>query len=422
MIDGLVLDKQIPNGFTDLFLQEAACYLWLTDELRGLFSSWGYAPVIPPTVAYAEMMSAELGSQMAQSLYRFIDREGRALALRADLTVPVARIVGTRLYDQPMPLRLFYTEHVFRHITPQAGLRREFIQAGVELVGADTPLADAEVVALAAEALHRIGVQHFRLTLGQMGFFRSLLEELDLAAPQVTRLKEAIDQRNDAFLAGVLDGLRLAAPMARVLRALPSLAGGGAKGMDQVIERARRLAPIDAARRALDRLAATLQVLSTYGLDDVVLVDLGEVRGMEYYTGLVFQGYAARVGVALCSGGRYDDLIGHFGPALPAVGFAMDVGLARLAVEPPVQLGPDLIVEACAHRACYLAVRAARERGLDVVIDTMGRGGDELVAYARSRGARAARCAGPGVWLIAGQDEQEREIDAVQFVEEIAQC
>ena len=414
MLDGLILDKHLPIGFTDLFLEEAARQLWLTETLRTLFARWGYAPIIPPTVAYAESLSVELGSQMAQDLYRFFDREGHTLALRADLTIPVARIVGTRLSDQPLPLRFFYVGSVFRYVSPQAGQRREFTQAGVELIGADTPQADAEVVALAACALRAIGVKHIRLTLGQMEFFRSLSSELNLTPAQVQRLKQAMDRRNDAYLCAVLEDMALPHPMDTLLRALPTLSGGR-----EVVDRARRLTPIGAAQEALDRLETVFDLLAAHGLDDVVLLDLGEVRGMQYYTGLVFQGYAAGVGIALCQGGRYNDLIGHFGPDLSAVGFAMDVGLARLAVEPAVDLGPDVIVEGCAHSACLAAVQRMREKGVRVAVDTLGRRGDDLVAYAQIRGARAIRCLGAGHWQIFDRTGRAHEIDVEHIVEEM---
>ena len=413
LLDGLILDKHLPIGFTDLFMEEAARQLWLAEALRALFARWGYAPIIPPTVAYAESLSVELGSQMAQDMYRFFDRDGHTLALRADLTVPVARIVGTRLANQPLPLRLFYIGNVFRYVPPQAGQRREFTQAGIELIGADTPQADAEVVALAAHALRAAGMGDIRLTLGQMEFFRALLGELNLPPPQIQRLKQAIDRRNDTYLCAVLEEMALPRPMSALLRALPTLTGGR-----EAVERARYLTPVRTAQEALDRLQAVCELLAAYGLDDVVLVDLGEVRGMEYYTGLVFQGYAAGVGIAVCKGGRYDDLIGHFGPDLPAVGFAMDVGLARLAGEPAVDLRPQAIVQGCMHPACLAAVERMREAGLRVVVDALGRSGDDLLAYAQAQGTRAVRCLGRGRWQIVDRTGREYEIDVAHITEE----
>jgi ATP phosphoribosyltransferase regulatory subunit len=404
------LDRQVPIGFTDLFFEEAARQLWLSQTLRDRFARWGYTPIIPPSVSYAEDLSPE----HASAVYRFFDRNGHTLCLRADLTLPVARIVGTRLYDQPLPLRLCYVERVFRHVAPQAGQRREFTQAGVELIGADTPQADAEVIALSAEALASIGVEHYRLAIGQMGFFRAVLGELDLLAADVDRLKQAIDRRNDRYLEAVLQDLELPRPIQSLIRALPALTGGR-----EAIERARQLTPVVPAHDALDRLTDVLDLLDSYGLTDVILIDLGEVRGMEYYTGLVFQGYAAGVGNALCSGGRYDDLISQFGHDLPAVGFGIDVGLARLAVEPPVSISPDVIVQGCSHRTCYQTVQRMREKGVHVVVDTLGRQGQELTDYARSLYTRAALCLRSGEWRIVDQNGTARQITDAQILEEI---
>ncbi|MBN1639874.1 MAG: ATP phosphoribosyltransferase regulatory subunit [Anaerolineae bacterium] len=408
MTSDAALDRQVPSGFSDLFLDEAARQIWLGDTLRDLFYRWGYAPVIPPTVAYAE----DLPTETVAGVYRFLDREGHALALRADLTLPVARIAGTRLYDQELPLRLCYVERVFRHIAPQAGKRREFTQAGVELIGADTPEADAEVVALAAEALRSIGIPDIHLAVGQMAFFGALLGELALPRAHVVRLKEAIDRRNDALLDAVLGEIGVPPELHALLRALPSLSG-----KRDVLERARQITPLDAAHHALDRLDAVIEILEAYGLTDQVLVDLGEVRGMDYYTGLVFEGYASGVGHALCSGGRYDGLVGRFGPDLPAVGFGIDVGLVRLAVEPPVHLAPDLVVQRCAHRACHDAVCALRARGMRVIVDVADRCDHELIAYAHRRGARAALCAAAGTWEIVAPDSTRHRTSTQALLE-----
>ncbi len=406
-----LLDKQVPTGFSDLFLDQAAAQWWLSDTLRALFAQWGYAPIIPPTVVYAENLAVELGAQMAQDMYRFFDREGHILALRADLTVPVARIVGTRLYDQPLPLRLCYVERVFRHIAPQAGQRREFTQAGVELIGADTPQADAEVVALAAHALQSIGVRDFRLTLGQMGFFRALVNALYLSVDEVQQLKQAIDRRNDAALCAVLEQMSLPQPVYALLRALPTLCGGR-----EVVDQARRMTPLAEIRPELDRLEAVCDILTAYDLDRAVVIDLGEVRGMEYYTGLVFQGYAAGLGMSLCSGGRYNNLIGHLGPSLPAIGLGIDLGLAHLAVEPPVHIRPHLIVQGCMHSHCLAVIQRMRQNGRRVVVDVLNRSLEELTALAHAQNACVVRCLDGLRWQVTAPDGQEITLDEASLL------
>ncbi len=138
----------LPQGVVDLVYQDAASKRDLEGTLRACFRAWSYDELIPPTFEYADTLASEAGTQLAEEMYRFTDRDGRTLALRPDLTIPAARVVATRLHDQPMPLRLFYVGSVFRYEAPQAGRQREFTQAGIELIGAGTPAADAEVLAL----------------------------------------------------------------------------------------------------------------------------------------------------------------------------------------------------------------------------------------------------------------------------------
>lgn len=179
----------LPQGVVDLLYEDAAAKRSLEAALRACFSTWSYDELIPPTFEYADTLASEAGTQLAEEMYRFTDRDGRTLALRPDLTIPAARVVATRLYDQPLPLRLFYVGSVFRYEAPQAGRQREFTQAGIELIGAGTPDADAEVLALTVEALRTAGLTQFQLALGQMALFRGLLSELDAAPAARPRCK-----------------------------------------------------------------------------------------------------------------------------------------------------------------------------------------------------------------------------------------
>ena len=146
---GNSLIRQLPHGVSDLFFEQAAAKTALERLLESTFECWGYSRVIPPTFGYYETFATEASPQLQEEMYRFFDREGHVLALRPDMTVPTARLVGTRLYDQTLPFRFYYIGSVFRYEEPQAGRQREFTQAGVELIGASTPEADAEVLAVA---------------------------------------------------------------------------------------------------------------------------------------------------------------------------------------------------------------------------------------------------------------------------------
>ena len=190
------------------------CGAW-RPACRATWTSWGYREIILPTFEYAATLSTDVGAGLDAEMYRFFDRHGRTLALRPDMTIPTARVVGTRLYDQPKPLRLSYIGSVFRYEPPRAGRQHEFIQAGVELMGTRGATADAESIALAVAALVPIGLPAFRITLGHVGFFRGLL--LALAAPErlAARLRSAVDRKAEAELGALLQEVPRPAPGVR---------------------------------------------------------------------------------------------------------------------------------------------------------------------------------------------------------------
>jgi ATP phosphoribosyltransferase regulatory subunit len=401
----------LPQGVVDLLYQDAASKRDLEAALRGCFRAWSYDELIPPSFEYADTLASEAGTQLAEEMYRFTDRDGRTLALRPDLTIPAARVVATRLHDQPMPLRLFYVGSVFRYEAPQAGRQREFTQAGIELVGAGTPAADAEVLALTVEALAAAGLRHFQLALGQMAFFRALLAELDSPAAVLGALQSAIDRKNPADLAAALEQATASQPLRRAFTALPQLNGG-----PQVLQQGRAVCMNPAMQAALDWLDALHELLVAYGVGGGITFDLGETRGMAYYTGITFKGYTPGLGFSICSGGRYDDLVGHFGRPQPAVGCALWVDRILLARQrqgwQPTPLVPDLLWAADACPDCLRLLLALRRRGLRVELDVSGVG----TAALRQRAAggatpRVAICDGDGVLLVSAHETQRLSLD-----------
>ena len=402
----------LPQGVVDLFYEDAADKRQLEQALRTLFTSWSYDELIPPTFEYADTLASEAGTQIAEEMYRFTDRDGRTLALRPDLTVPTARVVGTRLYDQPMPLRLFYVGPVFRYERPQAGRQREFTQAGIELVGAGTPAADAEALAVTVEALRLAGLQQFQIVLGQMAFFRGLLREIDASPDQVLQLQSAIDRQNSQDLQGALDAVGAAGKLWQAFAALPDLHGD-----IEVIDRARAVAMNETMTGALDWLAAVHPWLEAFGVARSISFDLGETRGMQYYTGITFKGYTAGLGFAVCSGGRYDDLVGHFGPQEPAVGCAL--WLDRILLARQRQGGrrgvaaAAVLVAADGCPGLAALCSAWRARGLRVELDLLASSPGALRARAAERDIpRIVRCVDAGtVVLEDGRGMYEFSVD-----------
>lgn len=276
----------------------------------------GYEEVIPPTFEYEEVFTLGGGPDLASRLLRFVDGDGRLVALRADFTSSIARIAATKLAGAPHPLRLSYAGKVYRQAAEGGGERREVFQLGAELIGAVGAAADAEILRLAIETLRALGIDDFQINLGEMGFIRPLLA--DLPPDLVEMAREAIDRRDRATLKGLTRGAGVRPEVGQALEALPELIGRG-----EVLERARALAVTDDARASIDRLTEIDAALGPSERKRIVY-DLGEIRGLGYYTGARFEVFVSGAGRAVGSGGRYDELFGLYGLDRPAVGFALE--------------------------------------------------------------------------------------------------
>jgi ATP phosphoribosyltransferase regulatory subunit len=419
------LRSQIPHGVQDRFLVEAARRRQAEAVLRERFVSWGYQEVIPPTFEYYENLVVGASAELQRAMYRFFDHEGRSLALRADFTPQLARMAATKLFDRPKPLRCFYVGSLFRHEEPQAGRKREFTQAGLELLGVDTPAADAEVVALAIAALEALQLRDFQVNLGQMAFFRVLTE--DLPADLLVVVRDAVDHKNSTQLAAALAEAGVAGDWHELLYRLPDLIGGL-----EILEEARTLSAglpgRASAMAALDRLEETYGLLQAHGVAGRVILDLGEVRGMDYYTGITFRGVAPGLGWPIVSGGRYDDLIANFGRPLAAVGLGLGIERAllvqaRQGATPP-SIAAHVLVSGCDDPACLALAERLRQQGLRVEIDPLGIDAAGLGEQAHQRGIpRTLRRAG-GEWLLAEvadlPRQDERKLAEVGLLQEAA--
>ena len=329
------------------------------------------------------------------------------LALRADITPQIARVVATRLRDEPKPLRLCYVTNVFRYDEPQLAHYREFYQAGVELVGLDKPEAEVEIIAMTIEGLRALGLEPFQIDLGHPDFFRGLLEEIKTDDGARPRVRTALARKDVSTLERLVADLAPPAHVGEALLALPTLFGR------EVLERAAGFARNERSARALTNLAEVYRLLSIYGLADAVLLDLGEVRGFDYYSGTYFEAYVADFGAAVAGGGRYDHMLGRFGYECPAVGFAFDVARALsvmetqgVAVELP---GPDFfIIDFTREKTAALSLaRRLRDLGASVARDIISRGLEESVAYARAQRARQV--------LVVGQPAPADEVLALDL-------
>ncbi len=385
-----VVPTQLPKGARIYLPDEAERKRHVERTLFDVFGRWGYREVVTPTFEFFDAIAVGTDPALQENMFKFVDREtGRMLALRADITPQIARVVATRLRDEPKPLRLAYVTNVFRYEEPQLAHYREFYQAGVELVGLDKPEAEVEVIAMTVEGLRALGLSRFQIDVGHPDFFRGLMEEVKTEGARAREVRTALARKDLSALERLVAELAPPAHVGDALLALPALFGGG-----EVLERAGALARNARSERALANLAEVHRLLGIYGLAEAVRLDLGEVRGFDYYSGTYFEAYVADFGAAVAAGGRYDHLLGRFGYECPAVGFAFDVARVLSVMEAqsvPVALpGPDFfIIDSTREKTAALSLaRRLRDLGASVARDIVSRGLDESLAYARAQRVR----------------------------------
>ncbi|MDR0268906.1 ATP phosphoribosyltransferase regulatory subunit [Paenibacillus sp.] len=281
-------------------------------------SRWGYRQIMTPTMEFYETVGVA-SSTSDQKLFKLLNHRGTTLVLRSDMTSPIARVVSSLLKEDPLPIRLSYHANVFRAFEEEAGREAEFFQTGVELVGDDSPDADAEVVALAIESLKAAGVATFKIAMGHVGFLNGLFEEVlnGRDNEQEALKKHLLDRDYVGFRKAIQD--LVVTDLQRIeLEGILRLRGG-----KEVCDQAMELTGHALARESISHLCKVWEVLEAYGVSEHVLIDLTMIGDFSYYTGMTFEGYAAELGFPVCSGGRYDNLLRQFGRDVPATGFAL---------------------------------------------------------------------------------------------------
>jgi ATP phosphoribosyltransferase regulatory subunit len=314
----------IPPGSRDILPDEMRELRALQAKMAAVFESFGYGEVATPTIEYDEVL-ARGDERGAPAAHRFFDEAGDLLAMRSDMTVPIARLVANRFAGDELPLRFFYNARAYRAIRPQRGQTREFFQAGVELIGADAPEGTIEVVEILAAALDAAGLDRAVIGLGDADLYRQLLEELGVGRDDLQPVLDSLAGHDLVGLEAQLRLLELSNDDLETLLRLPGMRGG-----PEVLDQARELGG-PAVERATSRLAATYEGLAARGIASRVQLDLGLLRDLGYYTGAILEIYDPAVGHVLGGGGRYDELMGRFGKPLPAAGFALYLERVHIA-------------------------------------------------------------------------------------------
>lgn len=320
-------DLITPEGTKDLLFGECTVRRSIENKLLKLFKGSGYCEIITPGLEFYDVFNLNSPYFPQENLYKLTDSKGRLLVMRPDSTMPIARVVATRLKDVELPLRLCYNQTVYRTEPALKGRSDEIVQAGIELIGSQLKMADLEVISTAVAALKEFGMT-FSLEIGHSGIFKELVSRLEADDNTKEKIRKLIENKNFPALNDMLDSLGNSYVTA-ALKKLPALFGG-----EEVFEKAAQLMPDENIKKILNELREIYcDAADLCGEEGNITVDLGLVNKTDYYTGLIIKGYLQGHGEEVISGGRYDKLISEFGYDIPAVGFAVNVNGIEKAFE-----------------------------------------------------------------------------------------
>ena len=291
----------------------------MTERIRAVLERGGYGEVYTPALEYERTF--ERGAAGDGPVYRLFDEHGNVLVLRSDMTVPIARLAATRYASAPVPLRFSYVAHAYRPVQPKRGQSREFMQAGIELIGEPAPTGTAEVLTVLADSLSAAGLQNFRIGLGDVSLYPALLAEHGIDTDHTQRIIAELAAGNFVAIERELSGVSLADEERDLLLRVPRTRGG-----PEVLLRAD--GPLRDAAAGMSEVHALLPP----SVAERLIFDFGLVGDLGYYTGAVFQVYDPAHGVPIGGGGQYDDLLAEFGRPLPAVGFGVALELLHVAL------------------------------------------------------------------------------------------
>ena len=304
-----------PEGVRDIYNVECGKKLALEARLKKVFHLYGYHDIQTPTFEYFDVFRKEIGTISSRELYKFFDKEGNTLVLRPDFTPSIARAAATLFQEETLPIRLCYTGSTFVNHSSYQGRLKESTQMGAELLGDDSAEADAEMLALVIESMLTIGLKEFQLTVSNVAFIESLIEDAALKEEEQERVRELIINSNNYVAEEYLDSIQVKRSTREAFASLNGLLGGV-----DILEKAKNIAPNSRGVMALRRLEKIYDLLKLYGVEKFVTFDLSMMGTYGYYTGIIFRGYTYGTGDAIVKGGRYDHLIEKFGKQSASIG------------------------------------------------------------------------------------------------------
>lgn len=348
-----------PEGVRDIYSQECSRKQKLQEKLHRVFHQYGFEDIETPTFEYFEVFSKEVGTIPSRDLYKFFDREGNTLVLRPDFTPSVSRACATYFNPEKEVVSLCYTGNTFINNSSFRGRLKETTQMGVERMGDDSPEADAEILAMTVECLLATGLTEFQVSVGQVDYYKAIFAQTGLSQEEEEGLRELISQKNYFGVEELVKNKNMDKSLARVLSQLPQMFGS-----TEVLEKAKSLTDNPQALKAVARLEEIYELLKVYGYEKYVTFDFAMLSKYHYYTGIIFQAYTYGTGEALIKGGRYNQLMKHFGKPAASIGFAIVVdnllmALSRQKIEMEGEEGVTVITYRKENR--IQAIQKAKE-------------------------------------------------------------
>jgi len=364
----------------DFLPEEAEMMKYIEGKARKIARLYGYGEIITPVLESYELLAAKAGEEIRSRMYAFEDLGGRKVALRPEFTASVARLVATTLRNEPKPLRMFSVGSLYRYDEPQQGRFREFWQSNYELMGSNKPEADAEIMMLTNSLVKSVGLKNFAFNVGHVGVLRGILSQEKIEDEVQNGIMQLMDKKEYDGAIGLVEGAGASEKCLETLRKL--VKAKGSKFSEVLCEMERLAEGYESAVDAVRNLKEVLQFVSESGEKIDIVVEAGFARGLEYYTGMVFEVYVPELNIALGGGGRYDKLIEMFGgEPTPAVGvahgldrimMAMQKQKAALKTEKEKMVVVIPVNEGLKGEALKIS-RVLRDAGVPVEVEGMGR-------------------------------------------------
>ena len=409
-----------PDGVRDIYAEECAKKLAVQEKIQKVFFLYGYQNIETPTFEFFDIFKKERGSVVSGEMFKFFDRDNNTLVLRPDMTPSIARCVAKYFMDETLPLRLCYLEPTFINNTSYQGRLKESTQTGAELIGDDSSDADAEMIAMVIHSLQSVGLKEFQVELGQVEFFRGLVEEAGMDEETQEQLRELIENKNYFGVEELVESQPMSEELKAVFLKLPELFGS----LEQILE-AKKLTSNPRALHAIERLEKVNRILSLYGLSEYISYDLGMLSKYSYYTGIIFKAYTYGTGDYVVTGGRYDKLLIQFGKDTPAVGFAIVVdqlmlALSRQKIEIPFSVVNTIVLYDKEAREASIAL-ARHFRGLGMAVRLIRKspdaGIDDYKSYAGRTNIRNLLCLEDGGRQVRAMDLVQNREDLIPIEE-----